>query len=104
MPLSLNHPDLFRIPNTMDKLNLLQSLSYYKDLTSDQAHALINIIRADLERPQGPNPSAYRRYSEVTASLRRQLPDVYEEMANAWQQRRRGGTPAESPARSLMQK
>src|SRR5512142_3059147 len=93
MPLSLNHRDLFHIPDTMDKLNLLQSLSYYKDLTSDHALALINIVRADLEQPQGASASMYRRYSEVTTSLRRQMPDVYEQMAAAWQQRRQGNAP-----------
>lgn len=104
VPISRDHRELFRIPNTLDKLNLLQYLAGGQDLTSDLALALINIIRAELEHPQKQTSSAYRRYSEVTASLHRQMPEVYEQMATAWQQRRRGDASVASPLRSLMPK
>ncbi len=100
--MSISH-DLFRNPSTVDKLDLLQSLSDAQDLTSDQALALINIIRSELGRPQTQNASTYRRYSEVTTSLSRQMPEVYEQMAAAWTQRRQAAASAGSPLRALMQ-
>ncbi|HEX2997160.1 MAG TPA: hypothetical protein VHP14_20225 [Anaerolineales bacterium] len=90
MPISQNHRDLFRAPNTSDRLNLLQSLVDLKDLTSDLALALINIVRAELEQPQKQNASVYRRYAEVIICLYQQMPDVYQQMVHAWQERRRG--------------
>ena len=90
MPTSQNHRDLFRIPNTSDRLNLLEALMDLKDLTSDLALALINIVRAELEQPQKQNASVYRRYAEVIICLYRQMPEVYQQMVQAWQEMRRG--------------
>ncbi len=88
MSLSRNHQDLFHHPTLSDHLNLFQSLLDAKDLTSEKALALHNIIRTELERPQQNSSSVYRRYSQVMESLRRQMPEVYEQVFNGWQQRR----------------
>ncbi len=88
MPTSQNHRDLFRHPNTVDKLNFFQSLFDSKDLIFDLALALIIIIRAELEQPQKQSASAYRRYAEVIRSLCAQMPEMYEQVVNAWRQRR----------------
>lgn len=85
--------DLFRNPNTVDKLNFLQTLLESKDLISDLALALINIIRSELEQPQKQNAAAYRRYSQVITSLCTQVPDVYEHVVKAWWQRRQNAVP-----------
>lgn len=88
MPTPYDHRDLFRASNTSDRLNLLQSLVDLKDLTSDLALALINIVRAELEQPQKQNASVYRRYAEVIICLYQQMPEVYQQMVHAWQERR----------------
>jgi hypothetical protein len=97
MPISQGHRDLFRDPNTVDKLNFFQSLLDSKDLISDLALALINIIRSELERPQRQSASAYRRYSEVTGSLCKQMPEVYGQVVEAWQQRRQEASSVKPP-------
>ena len=88
MPTSQNHRDLFRPSNTLDELNLFRSLVDAKDLTPDLTLALINIVRSDLEKPQRPSSAAYRRYSEVITCLDKQMPELYEQVVAAWQQRR----------------
>ncbi|HMB25144.1 MAG: hypothetical protein ACM33V_05695 [Chloroflexota bacterium] len=88
MSISQDHRDLFRTPNTSDRLNLLQSLVDLKDLTSDLALALINIVRAELEQPQKQNASVYRRYAEVIICLYQQMPEVYQQMVHDWQEKR----------------
>src|SRR6266487_748136 len=88
MPISQDHHDLFRSSDISDKLDLLQSLLDSKDLTSDKALALLNIIRGEFEQPQRHNSSVYRRYSQVMEFLHKQMPEVYEQVVNAWQQRR----------------
>lgn len=103
MPTSQNHRDLFRHPSTIDKLNFFQSLLDSKELISDLALAFILIIRAELEQPEKQSPSAYRRYSEVITCLCAKMPDVYEQVVDAWQQRhpvllaRPLGSPKEEP-------
>src|ERR1051325_6971899 len=87
MPLSQDHHDLFHQPTVSDHLNLFQSLLDTKDLTSEKALALHNIIRTELERPQ-QNRSVYRRYSQVMESLHREMPEVYEQVVNGWQEKR----------------
>lgn len=88
MPTSQSHRDLFRPSNTLDELNLFRSLVDARDLTSDLTLALINIVRSDLEKPQKQSPTAYRRYSEVITCLDKQMPELYEQVVAAWQQRR----------------
>ena len=88
MPTSQSHRDLFRHPSTVDKLDFFQSLLDSKELISDLALAFIIIIRAELEQPQKQSASAYRRYAEVIRSLCAQMPDVYNQVVNAWRQRR----------------
>lgn len=88
MPTSQNYRDLFRHPSTVDKLNFFQSLLNAKDLISDLALALIIVIRAELEKPNQQSPAAYRRYAEVITTLCTQMPEIYEQVSDAWRQRR----------------
>jgi X-linked retinitis pigmentosa GTPase regulator len=87
MPDSRNH-HLFRKPSAAEKLDLFQSLLDSKDLTFDQALALLRTIRADLENPKANRSSVYVRYGQLMESLHKQLPEVYEQVANAWRTKR----------------
>jgi len=89
MPISPRHRALFRRPDTLDDSNLFQLLLDAKELIPDLALALINIIRVELEQRQRQGPAAYRRYSEVTRSLCLQMPEVYDQVVDAWRQRQR---------------
>ena len=88
MPDSRNHYDLFRKSSAAEKLDLFQSLLDSKDLTFDQALALLRTIRADLENPKANRSSVYVRYGQLMESLHKQMPEVYEQVANAWRTKR----------------
>lgn len=103
MSTSQNFHDLFRNPGILDQLNLLLALAESQHLTSDLTLALINIVRAELEQPQKQSSSAYRRYSEVTNCLDRQVPEIYEQVVHAWRQRRWEALPFDNPLRSLIE-
>ncbi len=79
-----------------DKLDLFQSLLDSKDLTSDQALALLNIIRPELEKPQRQGRSIYRQYARVMGSLHEQMPEVYEKVLSLWQPKQER-QPVEAP-------
>jgi hypothetical protein len=88
---------LFRGSDTSDKLNLLQSLLDSKDLTVDQANALLHVIRVELERPGEGGAPLYRRYAEVMESLHKQMPEVYDQVVRAWQQKRQDSLSVAKP-------
>jgi hypothetical protein len=102
MAIFQNRHDLFRSSDAADKLNLLQSLLDSKDLTSNQALALLTAIRNDLEQPQRGSSSTYRQYGAVIEALHKQMPEIYEQAVHAWQQRRRESPPVKRPVASLM--
>lgn len=83
-----NHHDLFHSSDIFDHLSLFQSLLDSRDLTADQAFALLHTIRLELETPQAHRSMAYTRYGQVMESLHREMPDVYEQLVNAWKTKR----------------
>src|ERR1051325_10518132 len=97
MAIFQNRHDLFRRSGTSDKLTLFQSLLDSKELTSDQALALLTAIRNELEQPQQRSSSHYRQYAKAIESLHRSMPDVYEQVVDAWQQKRQPPAPPQSP-------
>ncbi len=87
MPISQDHHDLFHSSGTSDKLDLFQSLLDSKDLTSDEALALLNSIHRELQHPQEHKSSMHIRYAEAMESLRKQMPEIHEQILNSWRQR-----------------
>lgn len=102
MSLSQDHNSLFRRSDISDRLSLLQSLLDSKDLTAVQAIALLNNIRAELETPQTNRSAVYRRYAQVMESLRRQMPEVHEEVVHAWEARKGNLQAQAKPADNLI--
>ena len=82
------HRELFQPSNIFDRLSFFQSLLDSRDLTADQAFALLNTIRLELETPQSHKSIAYTRYGQVMESLHREMPEVYEQIVNAWKAKR----------------
>lgn len=106
MSLSQDHNSLFRRSDISDQLSLMQSLLNSKDLTPAEAIALLNIIRVELEAPQPHRSSVYRRYAQVMQSLSREMPDVHEQVVQAWEAKKANlqtkTPPAENLAGSLL--
>ncbi len=75
---------MFRKPTIGDKLNLFQLLFDGKELTADLALALLKIIHEDLNHHQKPDRTMFRRYAGLVASLRFHVPDMFQQVIEAW--------------------
>src|SRR6266540_2805011 len=83
-----NHRDLFIHSDISHKLDLFQSLLDSKDLTFDEALALLSAVHAELRHPKVHPSSMYIRYAEAVESLHQQMSDVHDQVVNAWQAKR----------------
>jgi hypothetical protein len=101
MSLSQDYNNLFRLPDISDQLRFMQSLLDSKDLTPAEAIALLNIIRVELEAPQPHRSSVYRRYAQVMQSLSREMPDVHEQVVQAWEAKKANLQTKRKPAENL---
>lgn len=87
MPISSNYKDLFHIPLTKDKLNLFQLLLDTNTLTVDLALALLKMIHKELSIHQNRDRSVYKHYAEVIAYLDHHIPEMLNQVVNAWDNR-----------------
>ncbi len=102
MPISENHRDLFFHSATSGKLDLFRSLLESKDLTFDEALALLSAVHAELEQPKAHPSSMYIHYADMVEYLHQQMPEIHDQVVNAWRARR-GVVPAEKkPVEGLL--
>lgn len=86
---STKRKELFRTPNTKDKLTLFQSLYDAQMLDGDLSLALLNLIHRDLSADEmGSDRSLYKRYAESIETLRYYMIDVLQLVVEGWQQNR----------------
>jgi len=91
-----NHKDLFRTPNTDDKLNLFRLLLNANELTVTLSLALLKIIHGELKINQHPDRFVYKRYAESIESLRYHMMDTLQLVVATWKnQQAKGSTPEE---------
>ena len=83
-----NRQHLFRKSSAAEKLDLFQSLLDSKEISVDTALALLSTIRVELEHPKANPSSVYVRYGQLVDILHAQMPEVYDQVANAWRTRR----------------
>ncbi len=84
MSTSSNRKELFRTPNTKDKLTLFQILFDSQSLTADSSLALLNLIHRDLCADRERDRSLYKRYAESIETLRYYMSDALQQAAEAW--------------------
>jgi hypothetical protein len=96
MPIKSKHKDLFRTPNTEDKLNLFNLLLDANELTVNLSLALLKIIHGELKSDQIRDRSMYRRYAGTIESLRYHMLDMLQSVVDAWKNHQsKSATPAE---------
>src|SRR5215212_4765385 len=88
MSISENHRDLFFHSATSGKLDLFQSLLDSKDLTFEEALALLSAVHAELEQPKAHLSSMYIHYAEMVESLHQQMPEIHDQVVDAWRAQR----------------
>lgn len=98
MPIRSRPKELFRDPDTDDKLKLFRTLLETKDeLTVNLALALLKIIHKELSTDQIRDRLVYKRYAEGIESLRFRIPGMLHQVVSAWKSQRtnNGSTPDE---------
>jgi hypothetical protein len=92
-----NHKDLFRTPDTDDKLNLFRGLLNSNELTVTLSLALLKIIHGELKTTNDhPDRSIYKRYAESIEFLRYHMLDTLQLVVATWKnQQAKSTTPPE---------
>jgi hypothetical protein len=89
MSISSSYQDIFRPSSAAEKISFVQSLIETGDLNVDLAVALLKSIHSELAQPPGSHHSRYASYARLMASLRHEMPEVYEHVvANWWELQR----------------
>ena len=89
-----NHKDLFRTPDTDDKLNLFRGLLNSNELTVTLSLALLKIIHGELKSNDYPDRSVYKRYAESIEFLRYHMLDTLQLVVATWKnQQTKSSTP-----------
>ena len=88
MSTSGTYRDLFVHATTPGKLDLFQSLLDTKDLTFDEALALLSAVHVELEKPKAHPSSIYMRYAESMEAFHQQLPEVHDQVVHTWRAKR----------------
>jgi hypothetical protein len=79
-----NHKDLFRTPDTEDKLNLFHLLLNANELTVTLSLALLKIIHGELKSNDQPDRSIYKRYAVAIETLRYRMLDTLQLVVATW--------------------
>ncbi len=87
MSISSSRTELFRLPVTVDKLTLFQSLLETDALTVDLTLALLKVIHRELSVHQNHDRSGYKLYAASIESLRYHMSDLLQEVVNKWDAR-----------------
>jgi hypothetical protein len=90
------HKDLFRTPDTEDKLNLFHRLLNANELTVTSSLALLKIIHEELGSNEYSDRLIYKRYAVAIETLRYRMLDTLQLVVAAWKNRQaKGATPPE---------
>ena len=84
MPTSSSHKELFRTPNTKDKLTLFQILLDARLLEADMSLALLKVIHRELGTDDSLDPSLYKSYAVSIAALRYYTSDILQHVVESW--------------------
>jgi hypothetical protein len=87
------HKDLFRTPDTEDKLTLFHLLLNANEMNKDLSLALLKIIHGELKRNTQTNRSVYKRYAEAIETLRYRMLDTLQWVAASWKNHEAKSTP-----------
>lgn len=82
-----DHKDLFGNTGTRDMLDYLQSHLQARDLSGDEALAMLSAVHAELTKPKDSNRGVYQKYSKFMEALHSEMPDVHDFVVTAWGER-----------------
>ncbi|MCL4530295.1 MAG: hypothetical protein M1282_12880, partial [Chloroflexi bacterium] len=79
--------DLFKDSGAKGILDYLQSRLDARDLSSEEALAMLGAVHEELSRGQPEDRSIYRDYSGFMEALHDEMPDVHDYVVSAWAER-----------------
>ena len=82
-----DHKDLFRKIGPRDMLDYLQSHLQARDLSRNEALAMLGAVHAELTDPKDSNRGVYQKYSQFMEALHSEMPDVHDFVVSAWGKR-----------------
>jgi hypothetical protein len=89
-----DHKELFRTPDTEDKLNLFHLLLNANELTVTLSLALLKIIHGELGNNHYSDRSIYKRYASSIETLRYRMLDTLQLVVATWKnQQTKSSTP-----------
>lgn len=89
-----DHKDLFRTPDTEDKLDLFHRLLNANELNAMVSLALLKIIHGELGSNEYSDRSIYKRYASSIETLRYRMLDTLQLVVATWKhQRAKSDTP-----------
>ncbi len=68
-------------------LDYLQGRLAARDLSAEEALAMLGAVHEQLTNPANADRGVYQKYSEFMEALRTQMPDVHDYVVSAWEQR-----------------
>jgi hypothetical protein len=87
-----DHKDLFRTPDTEDKLNLLHQLLNANELNVTNSLALLKIIHGELGSNEYADRLIYKRYAASIETLRYRMLDTLQLVVATWKNHQAKGT------------
>ena len=79
--------NLFGQTGSESMLDYLQSRLAARDLSAEEALAMLGAVHQELNNPANVDRAMYQKYSEFMESLRTEMPDVHDYVVSAWGQR-----------------
>ncbi len=86
MPAS-EYNNLFNQTGPRSMLDYLQSHLAARDLSPEEALAMLGAVHEELNNPSNMDRGLYQKYSEFMESLRTEMPAVHDYVVSAWGQR-----------------
>ncbi|MGA7608418.1 MAG: hypothetical protein WCA79_21100, partial [Anaerolineales bacterium] len=86
MPAS-EYNNLFNQTGPRSMLDYLESRLAARDLSAEEALAMLGAVHEGLNNPSDKDRSVYQKYSEFMESLRIEMPAVHDYVVSAWGQR-----------------
>ena len=80
--------NLFGESGPQNMLDYLQSRLAARDLSAEEALAMLGAVHEELNNPGSVDRAVYQKYSEFMEALRTEMPDVHDYVIVAWEQQR----------------
>ena len=83
----VEYNNLFSETGPRNMLEYLQSRLVARDLSADEALAMLSAVHEELNDPANMDRGVYQKYSEFMETLRTEMPDVHAYVVSAWERR-----------------